>query len=221
MRHVFLMHDDEKSSEHARHLSVFKTLRTIFADRRVYVYLLLGLSGLFGFGIIYSFVPTKSHVIGLEEWQIGLIVGAGALAFSVMSLVTGIIADRGHRKKLVVASQIIIIASGIGLALWSSGFVSLLLLYCLFCVGEAIAFLLSFVYASKAFNSRHMSTAMGSFNATLDLSIMVGPLIGASVYAATQQFAPVFYIICVPAVLGLFSLIWRSCWTIKSKVSDT
>jgi DHA1 family multidrug resistance protein-like MFS transporter len=205
---LFLMPDGHRSVEHAHHLNIFKTLKTIFADKRIYAYLLLGISGLFGFGIVYTFVPTKSRIIGLTPWQIGLIIGIGALVFSVMSLVTGIISDKGYRKHMVIMSQIIIIGSGTALALWGNGFISLLLLTSLFCIGQAIAFLLSFVYASKAFDSKYIGTAMGAFDALVDLSLLVAPLIGVSVYAATGQIALTFYLICIPAILGLFSLVF-------------
>jgi DHA1 family multidrug resistance protein-like MFS transporter len=49
-------------------VSVFRGLRLTFSSRQVYLYLLLGISGMFAFGVLYGFVPTKSDILGLEAW---------------------------------------------------------------------------------------------------------------------------------------------------------
>ncbi|MBT3363894.1 MAG: MFS transporter [Chloroflexi bacterium] len=213
---ALLMRDEvKKEGEHAPNPNLLKTLKTIFIDKRIYAYILLGMSALFGFSIVYTFVASKSKILGFTPWQLGLIITAGALVFTIVSFFTGILSDRGYRKHMVITSQIIIITSGIGLALWGNSYTSIILIYSLFCAGEAMAFLLSFVYGAKIFESRHMGTAMGAFDSVIDLSLMIGPIIGISVYAATQQFAPVFYIVCIPAVLGLVGMTFHRAFDVK------
>lgn len=199
---VLLKDTDKAKTEHD--LSVFRGLRKTFSDRRVYLYLLMGVSGLFGFGIFYSFVPAKSQLMGLGAWQIGLILSGGALIFSFISYVVGGLSDRFGRRMFVILSQVIIIISGIGLIL-SNGFATLLVFYCLFCVGETTTFLLCFVYATDIFDRKYIGTSMGAFDSIMDLSLFIGPLITVLVYRFSGHIAPIFLIAVAPAIVALFA----------------
>src|SRR3990172_1102141 len=103
------MFKDMGKSESEHDLRLFNGLRSAFSNKRVYVYLLMGISALFGWGILGSFVPTKSQLIELEAWQIGLILAGGALVFSFVSYTVGSLSDRFGSKKFVVLSQVIMI----------------------------------------------------------------------------------------------------------------
>ncbi len=50
---------------------------------------LMGISALFSFGIFYSFVPTKSQLIGLKAWQIGAILSSAFDSVMDLSLFIG------------------------------------------------------------------------------------------------------------------------------------
>lgn len=200
---IALLKDAEKvKSEHD--LNVFCGLRSTFSDRRMYLYLLMGISGLFGFGILYSFIPTKSQLVGLEAWQIGLILSGGALIFSFVSYIIGTLSDRFGRRIFVIVSQAIIVTAGIGL-IFSNGFATLLVFYGLFCIGETITYLLCFVYATDIFDQKHIGTSMGVFDSVMDLSLFIGPLIAISVYKSTGLIAPIFLIAVLPAILAFFA----------------
>lgn len=188
-------------SEH--NLSIFRGFNTVFSNKQIYVYLLMGISGLFGFGIFYSFVPTKSQLIGINAWQIGMILSSGAVIFTLISYTIGIISDKLGRKLFAVISQVIIIFSGIGLML-SNQFVSLLIFYGLFCIGETITYLLSFVYAADIFQKKYVGTSMGIFDSMMDLSLFLGPLIAISLYKSMGSMKPIFLIAVVPAVIAFF-----------------
>lgn len=204
---LLLLKDTERvKSEHA--LSLFRGLRSTFRTPGVLSYLLMGASGIFAFGILYAFVPTKSQLIGLRAWQIGSILAGGALIFSLVSYLAGALSDRFGRRAFVIVAEALILLAGIGLML-SDCFVSLFVFYCLFCVGETIVYLLCFVYAAETFESRYVGTAMGAFDAVLDLSLLVGPLIAISVHKSTGQLPPIFLIAAVPAAVGLFVLPFR------------
>jgi MFS family permease len=164
----------------------------------------MGISGLFGFGILYSFVPTKAQIAGLAAWQIGSILSLGALIFSLVSYTVGAISDRFGRRVFAIASQAIIVVAGLGL-FWSEGFAALMLFYGLFCIGETITFLLSFVYASEVFERAHLGASMGAFDSVMDLSLFIGPILAISVYRTTGQIAPVFLIAVTPALLAFFA----------------
>ena len=204
---ITLLKDTDKAkSEHD--LNVFRALKSAFPDRRVVLYLLMGISGLFAFGILRSFVPTKSQLIGLGAWQIGLILSGGALIFSLVSYAIGTLSDRFGRRMFAIISQMIIVIAGIGL-IFSNGFAVLLIFYGLFCIGETITYLLCFVYATDSFDPKYIGTSMGAFDSLMDLSLFIGPLIAISVYGSTGQMAPIFLIAVIPAVFAFFATaIW-------------
>jgi MFS family permease len=189
-------------SEHS--LSIFLGLRSIFADRRVYLYLLMGISGMFSFSILYSFVATKSQFVGLDAWQIGSILSAGALIFTLVSYLVGTLSDRFGRRMFVIGAQGLIVVSGIGLTL-SHGFVGMLVWYVLFCAAETTTYLLSFVYASEAFDPEYVGTSMGVFDSLMDLSLFIGPLLAVLTFSVGNQFAPVFILAVVPAFVAFFA----------------
>lgn len=198
-----LLKDHEKvKAEHD--LRLFRGLKSMFTDTRVYLYLLMGIAGLFSFGIFQSFVPTKSQILGLDAWQIGLILSSGALIFSFVSYGIGAVSDRFGRKRFVVAAQILIVIAGIGL-LRSHSFAGLLLFYGVFCLGESMTFLLSFVYATEIFDKRYLGTAMGAFDSLMDLSLFVGPLLAISIYKSTGRIPLVFVLAIIPAAVAFFA----------------
>jgi MFS family permease len=187
-------------------LSLVRGLRSAVSDKRVAIYLLMGISGVFGFGILYSFVPTKAQLAGLEAWQIGLILTMGSLVFSAISYTIGALSDRFGRRRFVIGAQGVIVLGGIGLA-FSSSFWGLLLWYALFCVGETITFVLSTIYASEVFDPAYMGVSMGAFDSTMDLSLVVGPVLAVSVHRATGQITPVLLMAGIPAAFAFFALL--------------
>lgn len=200
---IALLKDTDKAKpEHD--LSVFRGLRSTFSNKRVYLYLLMGISGLFSFGILYSFVPTKAQLIGMKAWQIGVILSGGALIFSVVSYTIGTLSDRFGRRLFVIVSQPIIVIAGTGL-LFSNRFATLLMFYGLFCIGETITYLLCFVYATEIFDPKYIGASMGAFDSVMDLSLFIAPLIAVLVYKSTGQIAPIFLIAAIPALLAFFA----------------
>jgi len=160
---------------------VFRGLKSTFADKRVYLFLLMGISGLFAFAIFYSFVPTKAELIGLQAWHIGLILGTGAVIFSIISYTIGALSDKFGRRTFAIVSQVLLVIAGLGL-IYSHSFVTLLVFYGLFCIAETTTFLLSFVYAAEIFDKKYIGTSMGAFDSMMDLSLFIAPLVAICVY---------------------------------------
>ena len=188
-------------SEH--NLGVFRSLGATFRNSRVFVYLLMGFAGLFAFGIFGVFVPTKGEVLGLEAWEIGLILTTGSFAFSVSSYFTGVISEKVGRKIYVLTSLGLLILSGVGLVYADS--LSLLIgFYVLFCLTNAVPYLLSFVYASEAFDTSYIGAAMGAFDSLMDLSLLIAPLLGVAALGMTGEMAYPLLLAVLPAFLALF-----------------
>ena len=167
-----------KGSEKAKPSHDFRALQgilKIFSIPRMYLYLLMGISGLFGYGVLNSFVPIKSQQLGMEAWQIGMILAGGAVIFTCVSFVAGTLSDRYGRRLFVIVSQLIIIIGCAGLV-FSNTFISMLIFFCIFCIGEATTFLLSFVYATRVFHEKTIGRSMGIFDSIIDFSLFIAPL---------------------------------------------
>ena len=192
---------ERASSEH--HLGVFRSLGATFRNSHIFVYLLMGFAGLFAFGIFGVFVPTKGEVLGLEAWEIGLILATGSFAFSVSSYFTGVISEKVGRKVYVLVSLGLLVLSGVGLVYADS--LSLLIgFYVLFCLTNAVPYLLSFVCASEAFDTSYIGTAMGAFDSLMDLSLLIAPLLGVAALGMTGEMAYPLLLAVLPAFLALF-----------------
>lgn len=190
-------------------LSVFRGLKAVFSNKRMYLYVLMGVSGLFGFGVLSNFIPVKAQTIGLTPWRIGMILSSGALIFSLVAYSTGVLSDRFGRVRFVIGAQVLIMAGGLGLAL-SSSFAGLLVFYGLFCIGETVTYLLSFVYAKEAFPEERIGASMGAFDSLIDLSLLLGPLAGILMLRLSGRFGPVFLIGVAPAALAFVVMaVWR------------
>lgn len=192
---------ERASSEH--NLGVFRSLGATFGNSRVFVYLLMGFAGLFAFGIFGVFVPTKGEVLGFDAWEIGLILATGSFAFSVSSYFTGVISEKVGRKLCVLASLVLLVLSGVGLVYADS--LSLLIgFYVLFCLTNAVPYLLSFVYASEAFDPSYIGAAMGAFDSLMDLSLLIAPLLGVVALGMTGEMAYPLLLAVLPAFFALF-----------------
>ncbi len=105
-------------------------------------------------------------------------------------------------------AQVVIVIAGLGLV-FDDGFIGLMLFYGIFCAGEAVTYLLCFVYATEAFDPDYIGTSMGAFDSLMDISLFIGPLIGVWFYQVTALIGPVFLIAVVPAIVAFFATaIW-------------
>ena len=191
---------ERAASEH--HLGVFRGVRVAFGEAKVFLYLLLGFAALFAFGILVAFVPTKGNMIGLQAWEIGLVLTSGSVAFSLSSYLCGVVSDRTGRRPVVVLSLAVMIGAVAGLV-FAREFWALLVFYTAFSLTEAIPYLLSFVYASEAFEKSYIGTAMGAFDSLMDLSLLIAPVLGISALGLTQDMTYPFLIAIIPAVVAL------------------
>jgi predicted MFS family arabinose efflux permease len=191
---------DRATSDH--HLGVFRSLHKTFSNWNIFIYLLLGFAALFAFGILSAFVPTQGELIGLKAWEIGLIITTGAIAFSLSSYFVGTISDKKGRKSIVIFALIVMILSGLGF-IYANSLETLMVCYIVFSTSEAVPYLLSFVYASEAFDASYIGTAMGAFDSLMDLSLLIAPLLGIAALGMTNEMTYPFIIATIPALLAL------------------
>ena len=82
--------------------------------------------------------------------------------------------------------------------------------YVLFCLAEAVPYLMSLVYASEAFDKSYVGAAMGAFDSLMDLSLLVAPLLGVAALGMTGEIAYPFLMAVIPAALFMSLAFLRS-----------
>jgi DHA1 family tetracycline resistance protein-like MFS transporter len=205
---AFVLVRDTEKEKPGHKPKLLEGLQATFSTKNIYLFLLMGITGLFAFGILETFIPTRAQLNGLQAWEIGLILSAGAVVFSIVSFTVGPFSDKYGRSKFVIVAQLIIAGAIAGL-IFSDSFLTMMGFFMLFSLGETTTFLLCFVYASEAFDERYMGTSMAAFDSMIDLSLFLGPMLTILVYNATGQLATVFIIAAVPAVMAFFVLSFR------------
>jgi len=199
---AFKLIRDKERAPASHSLNAFKGIKQLLRSRSIYLYLLLGISAMFSFGVLESFVPTKAQILGLSPWQIGAIMVVGALVHSIVSFSVGSLSDKYGRRLFAIVAQPVIVISGIAL-FFCNNFYLILIVYGIFCIGQTITFLLSFVYASESFEQKYIATSMGIFDSLIDLSLFVAPLISISVFNITDRILYPFIIAVIPASICL------------------
>src|SRR5712691_11684179 len=84
----------------------------------------------FGYGFTSVLLGVTLADAGMSTWQIGLLLAISSLGSITFSLIMGIYADRVGRKRLLIASALLMMATGFIFALTSS---YPLLLFAAFC----------------------------------------------------------------------------------------
>lgn len=182
-------------------------LKSLFADRRVYPFLLFGAVNNFAFPILSSFVPTKGQLVGLAPWQISVLIAAEAVAYTISSYLAGRFSDRWGRRPFVVWAQPMIILACLGLA-WSWDLTGLGLFYALFGVGSSMTFLMSSVMVADITPPAQCATVLGAFDAAIDMVLFGAPALALALYGALGRIEPLLILASVPACLA-FWVAWR------------
>jgi MFS family permease len=199
--------DRGQTSSTGHSMEQWRELKALFADRRVYAFVLFGAANNFAFPILASFVPTKGQLLGLAPWQISLLVASEATAYTISSYWVGRLSDRWGRRTFVVAAQPMIILACCGLA--SSGsLLGLSAFYALFGLGSSMTFLMSSVMMADITPADRCSAVLGAFDAAIDLVLFVAPALALALYGPLGRIEPLLLLASIPAWFAL-PVAWR------------
>lgn len=186
----------------------WQQLGELFRQRWVYAFALFGAVDNFAFPILASFLPTKAQSLGFAPWQISLILVGEATAFTAGSLLVGRCSDRWGRRPFVILAQLLVMLSCVGLAL-SNSLVAMVGWYTLFGLGASATFLLSSVMMADITPPESAATALGAFDAAIDLVIFAGPATALTLYHVMGRIEPLFIVAALPALAAL-PVAWRT-----------
>lgn len=195
----------------------WQQLRELFRQRRVYAFALFGAVDNFAFPILAAFLPTKAQSLGFAPWQISLILVGEATAFTAGSLLVGRLSDRWGRRPFVILAQLLVMLSCAGLVL-SNDLAAMTGWYSLFGLGASATFLLSSVMMADITPPESAATALGAFDAAIDLVIFAGPATALALYRILGRIEPLFIVAALPALAAL-PVAWRTRETLHLDIA--
>lgn len=153
-------------------------IREVLSDRRI-----ITASSMEGvqnmtMGALEAFLPVYAvTVVGLSEFQAGLLWGAQIVVTMLSKPLMGRVSDSHGRRPLIVAGLVLCGASFAAVP-FMHGFWTLLAASLVFGMGEALVTSSSAAMVADLCRERHFGSAMGAFGTIFDVGHASGPILG-------------------------------------------
>lgn len=166
-------------------------IKEVLSDRRVVATSSMeGLQNL-TVGALEAFLPIYAvKVVGLNEFQAGLLWGVQVLVTILSKPVMGRTSDRYGRRPLIVAG-VVLCALSFGAIPLLRNFYLLLITATFFGLGEALVTSSAAALVADICQERHFGTAMGTFGTIFDVGHATGPIM-AGLLLARMDYLPSF-----------------------------
>jgi MFS family permease len=152
-------------------------------------------------GALEAFLPIYAvKVVGLNEFQAGLLWGIQVLVTIVSKPIMGKFSD-GSGRKGVIATGMVLCAVSFACVPLLKTFYLLLTAAAFFGIGEAFVTSSSAALIADICKKRHFGTAMGTFGTIFDIGHASGPIL-AGVLIATWGYLHAFWLMA--AILLIF-----------------
>jgi DHA1 family multidrug resistance protein-like MFS transporter len=161
----------------------FSGIREVVSDRRVVITSNMeGLQNL-TVGALEAFLPVYAvKVVGLNEFQAGLLWGVQVLTTILSKPLMGRISDRWGRKPIIVAGMVLCAGSFAAIPLLTS-FALLFTAALIFGLGEAFVTSSSAALVADVCQEKHFGAAMGTFGTIFDVGHASGPILAGLLLA--------------------------------------
>ncbi len=191
-------------SERARRFG--EGIREVLSDRRI-----VAASAMEGvqnmtMGALEAFLPVYAvKVVGLAEWQAGMLWGAQIVVTMLAKPLLGRASDNAGRRPLIVAG-LALCAASFAVVPFMGGFWSLLGACLVFGAGEALVTSSSAALVADLCRERHFGSAMGAFGTIFDIGhasgpILAGLLVGLMGYGGAFPLMAALVAAAIPAFL--------------------
>lgn len=131
----------------------------------------------FGFYLLLPTLPIYIKELGIDESQLGLIIGSFTLSAVVARPIIGGLLDRYGRRFFIIAG-LIVFAISMFLYNWASGILLLFLLRILHGFGWAISTTAIGTSITDVIPDRRRGEGMGWYGMSMTVSMAIGPIIG-------------------------------------------
>lgn len=169
-------------------------IKEVLSDRRVVV--TSSMEGLQNMkvGALEAFLPIYAvKVVGLNEFQAGLLWGVQVLVTILSKPIMGRTSDRYGRRPLIIGGMVLCALSFGAIPLLKT-FSLLLVTATCFGLGEALVTSSTAALVADICQERHFGTAMGTFGTIFDVGHAAGPIV-AGLLLARLDYLPSFWIL--------------------------
>jgi DHA1 family multidrug resistance protein-like MFS transporter len=153
-------------------------IREVLSDRRIVTASSMEGVQNMTMGALEAFLPVYAvTVVGLSEFQAGLLWGAQIVVTMLAKPLMGRVSDSHGRRPLIVAGLVLCGASFAAVP-FMQGFWTLLMASLVFGMGEALVTSSSAAMVADLCRERHFGSAMGAFGTIFDVGHASGPILG-------------------------------------------
>jgi MFS family permease len=152
-------------------------------------------SGYASFGIA---VPLAGKSFGLSPSQIGTVLSSYSLSFALLQVPVGVYAERAGKRRLVVSASFLSAPLFLGLYV-ARGFLPMVLLMALLGITLGAIFIQATALAAEVVAEEARAMYLGFFDAMIDLSFIVMPLI-VGIVAGFGESLP--FLVCALFLAG-------------------
>ncbi len=175
----------------------------LLKQRRLYVIFSITVIAVMGVASITPALPKMADELKLSQSQIGWMISAFTLPGVFLTPITGIIADRFGRKKVLFPSLLLFAAGGFSLY-FVSNFKLMLLLRFVQGIGAASLPSLNTTLIGDFYHGKERPTAMGYNASVLSMASASYPLIGGLMAGFGWNFPFLLPLLAIPAAFFLY-----------------
>jgi len=153
-------------------------IREVLSDRRIVTASSMEGVQNMTMGALEAFLPVYAvTVVGLSEFQAGLLWGAQIVVTMLSKPLMGRVSDSHGRRPLIVAG-LVLCGAAFAAVPFMHGFWTLLAASLVFGLGEALVTSSSAAMVADLCRERHFGSAMGAFGTIFDVGHASGPILG-------------------------------------------
>ncbi len=175
----------------------------LFKERRLYVIFSITVIAVMGVASITPALPKMAEALQLSQSQIGWMISAFTLPGVFLTPITGIIADRLGRKKVLFPSLLLFAAAGFSLY-FISNFKLMLLLRFVQGIGAASLPSLNTTLIGDFYQGKERPAVMGLNASVLSMATASYPLIGGLMAGIGWNFPFLLPLLAIPAAFYLY-----------------
>lgn len=175
----------------------------LFKKRRLYVIFSITVIAVMGVASITPALPKMAEALQLSQSQIGWMISAFTLPGVFLTPITGIIADRLGRKKVLFPSLLLFAAAGFSLY-FISNFKLMLLLRFVQGIGAASLPSLNTTLIGDFYQGKERPAVMGLNASVLSMATASYPLIGGLMAGIGWNFPFLLPLLAIPAAFYLY-----------------
>ncbi len=190
----------ENPSWRQAHTLFVKGVKEIVWHRSILIAGMMEACLFLGIAVLIAFLPLYARTHGMNEAQVGVLLGIQLIAGMAGKPLTGKLSDRLGRKPMIVFG-LILCASTLPLIALTYSFWPLLSLCLFFGFGMAIVTPSTTALVADLCHNRRYGSAMGVFGTIWDMGEAAGPIL-AGILIGSLGYLPAFSIIAGMMVIG-------------------